>query len=87
MLRGKTAQWAAAVSVDRKLLSGAQRELTLSLPEGARMHMRLAKSYRTPAGDTVWSGADRLQANGQLQLGAQPPSTALFVVRGERVTG
>jgi len=87
MLRGKSAQWAAAVSVDRKLLAGAQRELTLSLPEGARLHMRLAKSYRTPAGDVVWSGADRLLANGQLKLGAQPPSTALFVVRGERVTG
>ncbi|MBN7137540.1 hypothetical protein A7A76_22820 [Lysobacter enzymogenes] len=87
MLRGKSAQWAAAVSVDRTLLAGAQRELTLSLPEGARMHMRLAKSYRTPAGDVVWSGADRLQPNGQLQLGKQPPSTALFVVRGERVTG
>lgn len=87
MLRGKSAQWAASVSVDRKVLLDGQRELMLSMPEGARLHMRLAKSYRTPDGDVVWSGADRLQPNGQLALGKQPPSTALFVVRGQRVTG
>ncbi|QQQ01117.1 M12 family metallo-peptidase [Lysobacter enzymogenes] len=87
MLRGNSAHWAAAVSIDRKLLVDGQREMVLSLPEGARMHMRLAKSYRTADGEVVWSGADRLLANGQLQLGAQAPSTALFVVRGERVTG
>lgn len=87
MLRDKSAHWAASVSVDRKALVGAQRELMLSMPEGARLHMRLAKSYRTAAGDVVWSGADQLLPNGQLRLGAQPPSTALFVVRGERVTG
>ncbi|SFL15093.1 M12 family metallo-peptidase [Lysobacter sp. cf310] len=87
MLRDKTALWASSVSIDRKVLLGAQRELSLSMPEGARLHMRLAKSYRTPEGDVVWSGADRLLPSGQLQLGATPPSTALFVVRGERVTG
>lgn len=87
MLRDKTALWAASVSVDRKALLGAQRELSLSMPEGARLRMRLAKSYRTAEGDVVWSGADRLLPSGQLQLGATPPSTALFVVRGERVTG
>ncbi|WP_394538643.1 M12 family metallo-peptidase [Lysobacter enzymogenes] len=87
MLRGKSAQWAAAVSLDRQLLVDGQRELALSLPEGARLHMRLAKSYRTEGGDVVWSGADRLLANGQLKLGAQAPATALFVVRGNRVTG
>ncbi|ALN83726.1 metallo-peptidase M84 family protein [Lysobacter capsici] len=87
MVRGKTALWAASVSIDRQALVGAQRELMLSMPEGARLHMRLAKSYRTTNGDTVWSGADRLLPGGQLKLGGQPPSTALFVVRGERVTG
>lgn len=87
MLRGKTAQWAAAVSVDRKMLVEGRRELSLSLPEGARMQMRLAKSYRAPGGEVVWSGADRLRPDGSLALGAQAPSTALFVVRGERVTG
>lgn len=87
MLRDKTALWAASVSIDRKVLLGAQRELTLSMPEGARLHMRLAKSYRTPEGDTVWSGADKVLSNGALQLGAQAPATALFVVRGQRVTG
>lgn len=87
MLRGRTAQWAAAVSVDRALLVDGRRELALSLPEGARLHMHLAKSYRTAGGDVVWSGADRLLPDGRLKLGAQAPSTALFVVRGERVTG
>lgn len=87
MLRDKTALWAASVSIDRKVLLGAQRELTLSMPEGARLHMRLAKSYRTPEGDTVWSGADKVLSNGALQLGAEAPATALFVVRGQRVTG
>lgn len=87
MLRGKSAQWAASVKIDRKALAGAQRELMLTMPEGARLHMRLAKSYRTANGDTVWSGADQLHPNGQLKIGAQPPSTALFVVRGQRVTG
>lgn len=87
MLRGKTAQWAAAVSVDRKMLVEGRRDLSLSLPEGARLQMRLAKSYRAPGGEVVWSGADRLRPDGGLALGAQAPSTALFVVRGERVTG
>lgn len=87
MLRDKTALWASSVSIDRRMLVEARRELMLSMPEGARLRMRLAKSYRTPEGDVVWSGADKLQADGQLQLGAEPPSTALFVVRGQRVTG
>jgi hypothetical protein len=87
MLRDKTALWASSVSIDRRMLVEARRELTLSMPEGARLRMRLAKSYRTPEGDVVWSGADKLLADGQLQLGAEPPSTALFVVRGQRVTG
>ncbi|RDZ26793.1 M12 family metallo-peptidase [Lysobacter silvisoli] len=87
MLRDKSAHWAAAVSVDRKALTGGQRELMLSMPEGARLHMRLAKAYRSANGDVIWSGADQLLPNGQLKLGDQAPSTALFVVRGERVTG
>ncbi|UHQ23662.1 zinc-dependent metalloprotease [Lysobacter sp. 5GHs7-4] len=87
MINGKSAQWAASVSIDRKVLTGAQRELMLTMPEGARLHMRLAKSYRTSAGDVVWSGADALLPTGQLKLGGVPPSTALFVVRGQRVTG
>ena len=87
MISGKSAQWAASVSIDRKVLTGAQRELMLTMPEGARLHMRLAQSYRTPAGDVVWSGADALLPTGQLKLGGVPPSTALFVVRGQRVTG
>lgn len=87
MLRGKSAHWASSVSIDRALLVDGRRELALSMPEGARLHMRLAKSYRTAGGDVVWSGADRLLPDGQLRLGERVPATALFVVRGQRVTG
>jgi len=87
MLRERSAQWAAQVSVNKAMLVGAQRELTLSLPEGARLNMRLMKSYRTANGDVIWSGADRITSDGRIKLGAQAPSTALFVVRGQRVTG
>ena len=44
MLQDKSAQWAARIAVNKALLSGAQRELVLSMPEGKRLNMRLAKS-------------------------------------------
>ncbi len=87
MVRGKSAQWAARVSINKAALIGGEPELMLSLPEGPRLRMSLAKSYRTSRGDVVWSGADRLTADGRIKLDGQAPATALFVVRGERVTG
>lgn len=87
MVRDKSAKWAARVSINKAALTGGTRELMLSLPEGPRLRVSLAKSYRTSRGDVVWSGADRLTADGRIKLDGQAPSTALFVVRGDRVTG
>ncbi len=87
MVRDKNAKWAARVSINKAALIGGERELMLSLPEGPRLRVSLAKSYRTSRGDVVWSGADRLTADGRIKLDGRAPSTALFVVRGDRVTG
>ena len=87
MLRGKSAQWAARVSVKREMLTGAQREMMLDMPDGPRLRMRLAKFRRAGNGDIVWSGADRLTLDGRMDLSGQAPATALFVVRGKRIIG
>jgi hypothetical protein len=87
MLRDKSAQWATRVAINRAVLAGGERELMLSMPEGPRLRMSLAKAYRTAEGDIVWSGASHLMPNGQLKLDGRVPATALFVVRGQRVTG
>jgi peptidyl-Asp metalloendopeptidase len=87
MLRGKSAQWAARVSVKREMLTGAQREMMLDMPEGPRLRMRLAKFRRAGNGDIVWSGADRLTLDGRMDLSGKAPATALFVVRGKRIVG
>lgn len=87
MLRGKSAQWAARVSVKREMLTGAQREMMLDIPDGPRLRMRLAKFRRTGNGDIVWSGADRVTLDGRFDLSGKAPATALFVVRGKRIIG
>lgn len=87
MLREKSALWASRVAINKSALAGSEAELMLSLPEGPRLRISRAKSYRTANGDLVWSGADRLTADGRLKLDGQAPATALFVMRGERVTG
>jgi peptidyl-Asp metalloendopeptidase len=87
MVRDKSAKWAMRVSINKNVLIGGERELMLSMPEGPRLRMSLSKSYRTSRGDVVWSGADRLTADGRIKLDGQTPATALFVVRGDRVTG
>jgi hypothetical protein len=87
MLRDRSANWATRVSINRGMLARGQRELILSMPEGPRLRMSLARSYRTENGDIVWSGASHLMPNGQLKLDGRVPATALFVVRGQRVTG
>lgn len=60
MLRDKSARWAARVAINKAALAGSEAELMLSLPEGPRLRISRAKSYRTASGDLVWSGADRL---------------------------
>lgn len=87
MLRGRSAQWATRVSIDRGMLASGERELMLSMPEGPRLRMSLSRSYRTKNGDVVWSGANRLMPDGRIKLDGRPVSTALFVMRGQRVTG
>jgi peptidyl-Asp metalloendopeptidase len=87
MLREKSARWAARVSVNKRALIEGEREIMLSLPEGPRLRISRAKSYRMANGAMVWSGASRLTADGRIKLDGQAPATALFVVRGERVTG
>lgn len=87
MLRDKSARWASPVAINKSALAASEAELMLSLPEGPRLRISRAKSYRTANGDLVWSGADRLTADGRLKLDGQAPATALFVMRGERVTG
>ncbi len=87
MLRGKSAQWATRVSIDRGMLASGEREIMLTMPEGPRLRMSLSRSYRTKNGDVVWSGANRLMPDGRIKLDGRPVSTALFVMRGQRVTG
>lgn len=87
MLRDKSAHWATRISVNKQVLASDQRELMLSMPEGPRLRISRANAYRTKTGDLVWSGASQLLPNGQLKLDGQVPATALFVVRGQRVTG
>ncbi len=87
MVREGSAKWAVNVGINKKALRDGERELMLSMPEGPRLRMSLAQSYRTARGEVVWSGADRLTADGRIKLDGEAPSTALFVVRGERVTG
>jgi hypothetical protein len=87
MVRQGSAKWAAHVGINRKALRDGERTLMLSMPEGPRLRMSLMQSYRTPQGDVVWSGADRTTADGRIRLDGQVPSTALFVMRGDRVTG
>jgi hypothetical protein len=87
MLRDRSAQWATRVSIDRAMLAGGEREIMLSMPEGPRLRMSLSRSYRTGNGDVVWSGANRLMPDGRIKLDGRSVSTALFVMRGQRVTG
>lgn len=87
MVREGSAKWAAHVGINRKALREGARELMLSMPEGPRLRMGLTQSYRTPTGETVWSGADQRTTGGRIKLDGQAPSTALFVMRGDRVTG
>jgi peptidyl-Asp metalloendopeptidase len=87
MLRDKSAKWAARVSINKNALIAGERELMLSLPEGPRLRISRAKAYRMAGGELVWSGADRLTADGRIKLDGRAPSTALFVMRGNRVTG
>jgi hypothetical protein len=87
LLRGKSAYWAAPVTVKREMLTDGQRELMVNLPEGQNLRMRLAKFQRTRNGDIVWSGANRLLPGGRLALDGETPATALFVVRGKRIIG
>jgi peptidyl-Asp metalloendopeptidase len=87
MVRDGSAKWAAHVGINKKALLDGERELMLSMPEGPRLRMSLARSYRTARGEIVWSGADQLTADGRIKLDGEAPSTALFIVRGDRVTG
>jgi peptidyl-Asp metalloendopeptidase len=87
MLRNKSVVWVAPIGINGSVLTDATPQLMVNLPEGTRMRVNLAKSYKTEDGSLVWSGASRLSTNGRLLLDGELPATALFVVRGQRVTG
>lgn len=87
MLRDKSARWAARVAINKNALRSGESELMMTLPDGPRLRISRGRSVRMADGEIVWSGADRLTADGRIKLDGQAPSTALFVMRGDRVTG
>jgi peptidyl-Asp metalloendopeptidase len=87
MLRNKSAFWATPITVDKAMLTKATPQMVLNMPEVGNIRVNLAKSYRTGTDTVVWSGASQVSSKGGLLVNGEIPATALFVVRGQRVTG
>jgi peptidyl-Asp metalloendopeptidase len=87
MLRSKSAFWATPITVDKAILTKATPQMVLNMPEVGNIRVNLAKSYRTGTDTVVWSGASQVSSKGGLLVNGEIPATALFVVRGQRVTG
>lgn len=87
MLRSKSAVWATPITVNKAMLTDATSQLVLNMPEGGNIRVNRAKSYDMGGDAVVWSGASRVSSTGRLLLNGEVPATAMFVVRGERVTG
>ncbi len=87
MLRNKSVVWVAPIGINGSVLTDATSQLMVNLPEGTKMRVNLSRSYKMNDGSLVWSGASKLTTSGRLLLDGELPATALFVVRGQRVTG
>jgi peptidyl-Asp metalloendopeptidase len=87
MLSDDSVVWATSIGIDAGLLAKSSPQITLNLPQGGNLRVSLARSYWLEDGSFVWSGASRLTPDGRLLTQNEVPSTALFVLRGNRVTG
>jgi peptidyl-Asp metalloendopeptidase len=87
MLRDPSTVWAMPIGVNAGLLGKASQQMILNLPEGGSLRVSLARAYWLEDGSFVWSGASRLTSDGRLLLNGEVPTTALFVTRGNRITG